>query len=446
MDLKVKILIGMILVVGILLVSSWWFLVQEKTEKLPTKAELKACSTDSDCILVETIKGLDYIPTTDKECGCLCVTSINKRFKDLWEEKRKELANTKCELICKPCTFTINNSIAKCKKGQCVVELSKIPKEISQREALNIANQILKSKCNLSFENIQEVNLSRVKGELWALATRGICREGERYNYSKIWEARKTIVKDGKYISLRALIGITGEFKCIYAYQPDTGITTLSEICGGCEEIKIYGGGGDEINVCLFPDFEKEFICFKRLKYYGHEASKCKLLGTECYRRPMMLGMDMDCIFICCPKLESKLFLKYHFDSETSYEDITITQSKLIYTYFPADIAKEKCRNWSQSYPCWKEDELKTVEISLSEKEEKDLIEFINKTNFFELSKTFYGNLTAPRYYEHRLFIKIDGKEKDVVYFASPNAPPMPEELRKIKDRLFELLDRKWIR
>jgi len=435
MNLKVKILIA-VLVVGILfwLVSqpeennisahkNCTLLAEQIREKI---SKANYCEKDEDCIIVE-------------EFGCPfgCYNLINKKeletIRSLVKKYDECTGGIRCLYKCPAPPESVG-----CENGVCVVKLS-------QKEALNIANQILKSKCNLSFENIQEVNLSRVKGELWALATRGICREGERYNYSKIWEAKKTIVKDGKYISLRALVGITGEFKCIYAYQPDTGITTLSEICGGCEEIKIPGGGGDERNICEAPNWGKEFICFERLKYYGHEASKCKLLGTECYRRPMMLGMYMDCVFICCPKLESKLFLKYHFDSETSYEDITITQSKLIYTYFPADIAKEKCRNWSQSYPCWKEDELKTVEISLSEKEEKDLIEFINKTNFFELSKTFYGNLTAPRYYEYRLFIKIDGKEKDVVYFASPNAPPMPEELRKIKDKLFELLERKII-
>ena len=210
-------------------------------------AKANYCEKDEDCIIVE-------------EFGCPfgCYNLINKKeleaIRSLVKKYDECIGGTRCLYKCPAPPESVG-----CENRVCIVKLS-------QKEALNIANQILKSKCNLSFENIQEVNLSRVKGELWALATRGICREGERYNYSKIWEARKTIVKDGKYISLRALIGITGEFKCIYAYQPDTGITTLSEICGGCEEIKIYGGGGDEINVCLFPDFEKEFICFKRLK------------------------------------------------------------------------------------------------------------------------------------------------------------------------------------
>ncbi len=208
---------------------------------------------------------------------------------------------------------------------------------------------------------------------------------------------------------------------------------------GACKEVRIPGGGGDYVDICSLPNFLKEFTCFKKLKNY--EASTCKFSGTECYTIPGQLGNYMTCIFTCCPELKSELFLKYHSHTPTSYSDITITQSKLIYTHFPESIAKERCKNWNKRYPCWKEEELKTMQLPLSKKEEEELMKFINKTNFLELPKAFYGNLTNSSGY-YRLLIRMNGREKDVVYFES-SATPMPEELRKIKDRLFELLERK---
>jgi hypothetical protein len=120
MNRKTKILIG-VFIVGIVLVSDWW-IWNQKAERVPTKEELKTCSANSDCILVETIIGLDHIPIKGEECGCECITSINKKFKKLWEEKQNEFRNYECKKMCKPCAFTMENSRAKCENEQCVVK------------------------------------------------------------------------------------------------------------------------------------------------------------------------------------------------------------------------------------------------------------------------------------------------------------------------------------
>ena len=38
-----------------------------------------------------------------------------------------------------------------------------------------------------------------------------------------------------------------------------------------------------------------------------------------------------------------QLYIRYHYTAEATYQDIEINKSKLIYTYFPKEIAKEKC-------------------------------------------------------------------------------------------------------
>jgi len=120
MKKKTKILI--IILVIVILVGSWWILNLQK--QLPMNLDLKACFTDSDCIIVSTIKGLEHIPTETEGCGCQCVTSINKNFVDLWEQKQSEFKDYECKTMCKPCGLNRTNSEAKCENNQCVAKPS----------------------------------------------------------------------------------------------------------------------------------------------------------------------------------------------------------------------------------------------------------------------------------------------------------------------------------
>lgn len=99
-----------------------WFFWTNQSGELPIKSGLKTCSTNSDCILVETIEGLDYIPTVKEEGGCLCVTSISNKFQDLWNQKKEEFRGKLKRVICKPCAYTMENSQAECEKNQCLVK------------------------------------------------------------------------------------------------------------------------------------------------------------------------------------------------------------------------------------------------------------------------------------------------------------------------------------
>ncbi|HID92674.1 MAG TPA: hypothetical protein EYP60_01135 [bacterium (Candidatus Stahlbacteria)] len=62
---------------------------------------------------------------------------------------------------------------------------------------------------------------------------------------------------------------------------------------------------------------------------------------------------------------QSQFYIKYHYTTEVTYQDIEINNSKMIYTYFPEEIAKEKCAEWIAQYPCWREKDLRRKEAIL---------------------------------------------------------------------------------
>lgn len=110
---------ALVALIIIVLLAAWYLLKKEAD----MKHYLKSCSTDEDCIIVGTINGLDRIPEAADRCGCLCVTSINKKFGELWEQKRQEFeTGRECRLICKPCISGYDNGKAYCKDNQCVVD------------------------------------------------------------------------------------------------------------------------------------------------------------------------------------------------------------------------------------------------------------------------------------------------------------------------------------
>lgn len=91
--------------------------------------KVKSCWFDSDCIIVDTIFGLDHIPDAkETNGGCQCVTSINKDYLDLWDKRREEFKGslTGEMLICKPCGLWLKNSEAKCENKRCKAVAKKL--------------------------------------------------------------------------------------------------------------------------------------------------------------------------------------------------------------------------------------------------------------------------------------------------------------------------------
>ncbi len=142
-------------------------------------------------------------------------------------------------------------------------------------------------------------------------------------------------------------------------------------------------------------------------------------------------------------KPKEEFFASYNYGAECAYEKIEVNQSKLIYTYF--EDVNDKCAICTHQVPCWKEEDLKTKEVTLSEEEIDDLIDVINQTNYMDIENS-YGYVDGARCYSESLFVKIKEKEKKVIYFtcASGGIYSMPDVFKKVKDKLFEIVDKKF--
>jgi len=99
-----------------------------------------------------------------------------------------------------------------------------------------------------------------------------------------------------------------------------------------------------------------------------------------------------------------QLYIRYHFTAEATYEEVEINQSKLIYTYFPEEVANEKCARWLIQVPCWTEEDLRTKEAILSKEEINEIVDLINRTGFMYLENRYGPNNTRVRCYPHILF------------------------------------------
>ncbi|ODS41217.1 MAG: hypothetical protein A7315_06850 [Candidatus Altiarchaeales archaeon WOR_SM1_79] len=157
---------------------------------------------------------------------------------------------------------------------------------------------------------------------------------------------------------------------------------------------------------------------------------------------------ECKCINGKCEFFEEKpaeqFYISYHFTAERIYEKIEINQLTLTYTYF--EDVDEKCRGWAEQTPCWTEKDLKVKEDTLSEDEIDSLINSINRINFVNLENTYYRYVEGGRCYGEELSVKINEKEKNVVYYTctSGGIYPKPEAFKEVKDKLFEIVNEKF--
>ncbi|MCS6909698.1 MAG: hypothetical protein NZM11_03905 [Anaerolineales bacterium] len=142
------------------------------------------------------------------------------------------------------------------------------------------------------------------------------------------------------------------------------------------------------------------------------------------------------------PESPQPFSLSYLFTAETTYEKIEINRSRLIYTFF--EDVDNKCTQWIGQSPCWTEADLKTKETGLSETEISDLIALLNQTGFWKLEATYGDASAGQRYYPYRLLVVLGENKKEVSYQSYPGASPMPEALKVIVDKLYELVRTKF--
>ncbi|MBL0264820.1 MAG: hypothetical protein IPQ05_13315 [Leptospiraceae bacterium] len=105
-------------------------------------------------------------------------------------------------------------------------------------------------------------------------------------------------------------------------------------------------------------------------------------------------------------------------------------------TYFTVSDKKDSFSNPVSSIPSSSTYEDKNY--TLTKKEVYDLIKFIEDNNFFDLDPA-YGAPEGERNYPTTLFIKMHGKEKEVIYRSNPSYESAPEIFRRIEEYILKL-------
>ncbi len=142
------------------------------------------------------------------------------------------------------------------------------------------------------------------------------------------------------------------------------------------------------------------------------------------------------------PTASPTLTIDYLFTAEATYDKIQVRQSRLIHTYF--EDADGKCTMWMAQVPCWTDQDLKTQETDLTEKEISDLIELIHQTSFMQLKNIYGGAPEGQRFYAYTLGVQLEDEKKEVLYQSFPESESMPEGFQRLSDRLHELVTQKF--
>lgn len=120
-----------------------------------------------------------------------------------------------------------------------------------------------------------------------------------------------------------------------------------------------------------------------------------------------------------------------HLEYKSPSRSITIKDTSFVITN-----RKEVYDNPVSSIPSSSTFEDKSY--SLTRKEVYNLIKFLQDQNFFELENA-YGAPEAERHYPTKIFIKMLGKEKEVIYRSNPSFGSAPDSFQKIERYLNEI-------
>ena len=297
MDPKIKILLG-ILVAVILATGGWWIWSGQKEITCTQDAALnflytgqgddpcdRSCESDNDCKL---------------ECGCECISK-----------------DEKCIYTGIVCEAPDPNYGCKCINNTCEYKYIELKKqEIPEQRALELANQLLHSKCDTMFPEIKKVHITRTF--FYNSPKEDICPgiKGYMLNHSEIWMAEKTLVEEapvctpdmpgtcteGKLISAVVLIGLKGEFICGYAldHHAAPGILSLEEVCAEkpTQQVTIttdkteYELGGT-VNVTISNVDKQIYVSYAfgtGMSFYQLKENLWEKLTTNC---------ETNCIMIC---------------------------------------------------------------------------------------------------------------------------------------------------
>lgn len=75
----------------------------------------------------------------------------------------------------------------------------------------------------------------------------------------------------------------------------------------------------------------------------------------------------------------------------------------------------------------------------ISKSQVEDLKNLIAKSGFWNTEKNEYGAPSTERYYPYVLYIKENGREKEIIYRSHPNYEPSPKFLEEIAQFLNQM-------
>jgi len=132
----------------------------------------------------------------------------------------------------------------------------------------------------------------------------------------------------------------------------------------------------------------------------------------------------------------------YYHTTESTYEEVSIKEGKLTYTYFKDE--KGDCSQWLQQKPCWTMDNLKSKEVILTKPDVDSLALKIEKYSFGKLDTVIGNPAESERYYTFDLSFKTSSIDKKVQFKSVPGGVTMPDAFRKSRDELMKLVRKKF--
>lgn len=131
------------------------------------------------------------------------------------------------------------------------------------------------------------------------------------------------------------------------------------------------------------------------------------------------------------------LYLRFLATGESFYTEIKLEHGILSYTYF--EDTENRCEKWIKSSPCWKNSDLKTISAALPKEDLDNLYTLAKENGILKLAKeTLGGAKEGQRYYAQRMDVRINGKEKHLVYQSFPGSTKKPEAFSQIETALVE--------
>lgn len=129
------------------------------------------------------------------------------------------------------------------------------------------------------------------------------------------------------------------------------------------------------------------------------------------------------------------LYLRFFTSGESFYDEIKLEEGVLSHTYF--EDTTNRCAQWVQSRPCWRQEDLKTRSAVLPTADIDNLYAVIGESGILDITETKLGGAKAgQRYYAQHLELRMGGIEKHLIYQSFPKATPKPEGFLRLETAL----------